>query len=181
MAQKYPGVTVGVQELASSFVETELEAGRVDLGFGLMSRNSPSIRYERLVSQPFSLIVPKDDGKFAKSTAVPLSEIDGERLVLLPDSFDMRRAADAVLLHARVHPRIMFEIDSIDSVLSTVAQAGIPTLLPEIVLRGRNLQALRAIPLAGRTRQMDFGILWPAASQPDVAALEVAAALKASV
>lgn len=178
MARKYPGVTIGVQELASSFVETEIEAGRLDLGFGLMTRNSPNIRYERLVSQPFSLIVPADVPKFAGAKAISLNQIEGERLVLLPDSFDMRRAADAVLLHARVHPRIAFEIDSIDSVLSTVVQVGIPTLLPELVLRGRNLSALRAIPLAGKTRRMEFGILWPAASTPDAAASEIAAALK---
>jgi LysR family transcriptional regulator, cyn operon transcriptional activator len=178
MSQKYPGVTVGVQELASSHVETEIEAGRANLGFGLMTHQSPNIRYERLVSQPFSLIVPGSDKKFAGCKTLSLSQIEGERLVLLPESFDMRRAADAVLLHARVHPRIAFEIDSIDSVLSTVVQAGIPTLLPQIVLRGRNIPALRAIPLAGKTRKMEFGILWPATSSPDPAALEIAAACK---
>jgi LysR family cyn operon transcriptional activator len=180
MAHQHPGVTVGVHELASSGVETEIEAGRVDIGFGLMTRNSPNIRYEHLVSQPFSLIV-SEASKFAKRTSVPLKELDGERLVLLPDSFDMRRAADAVLLHARVYPRVMFEIDSIDAVLSSVAHAGIPTLLPAIVLRGRDMPKLRAIALAGRTRQMDFGILWPAANSSDPATLAIVAALKGSI
>jgi LysR family cyn operon transcriptional activator len=178
MARKYPGVTVSVQELASSDVETEIEAGRMDLGFGLITQNSPNIRYERLVAMPFSLVVNGQSGQFAKCKTVSLKEIDGERLVMLPNSFDMRRAADAVLLLARVHPRILFEIDSIDSVLSTVAETGIPTLLPEIVLRGRSTTGVRAIPLAGRTRKLDFGILWPATDTPNAAALEIAAALR---
>ena len=181
VARKYPGVTVGVQELASSHVETEIEAGRLDMGFGLMTHNSPNIRYERLVSQPFCLIAPAKAGKFAGCKAVSVSEIDRERLVMLPDSFDMRRAAEAVLLHARVHPQIMFEIDSIDSVLSTVAQTGVPTLLPELVLRGRNISDLRAIPLAGKTRQMEFGILLPATNTPDPAALVIAGIVRATV
>jgi LysR family cyn operon transcriptional activator len=180
MAREYPGVTVGVQELASSGVETEVESGRLDLGFGLMTHNSPNIRYERLVSQPFSLIVSATNN-FAKRPSVELKELEGERLVLLPDTFDMRRAADAVLLHARVHPRVMFEIDSIDAVLSSVDQAGIPTLLPAIVLRGRDIPGLRAVALTGRTRQMDFGILWPASNSSDPATLAIAAALKASM
>lgn len=180
MAHRYPGVTVGVQEVASSGVETEIEAGRFDIGFGLMTRNSPNIRYEHLVSQPFSLIV-SEASPFAKRTSVRLKELDGERLVLLPESFDMRRVADAVLLHARVYPRVMFEIDSIDAVLASVAQAGIPTLLPAIVLRGREMPSLRAVALAGKTSQMDFGILWPAANSADPAALALAAALKASI
>jgi len=180
MARAHPGVTIGVHELASSGVETEIEAGRFDLGFGLMTHGSPSIRYERLVSQPFSLIVSKSS-KFANRDTIDLKELEGERLVLLPESFDMRRAADVVLLQARVHPRVMFEIDSIDAVLASVAQAGVPTLLPAMVLRGREMSDLKAVALAGKTRQMDFGILWPAANNSDPATIAIADALKASL
>ncbi len=180
MARDYPGVTVGVHEMASSGIETELEAGRWDLGFGLITKNSPNIHYERLVSAPFSLVV-SNTNKFASSKTVDLKSLDGERLVMLPDSFDMRRAADEVLLRARAHPRVVFEIDSIDAVLSSVVRAGTPTLLPAIVLYGRETPNLRAIPLAGRTRQIDFGILWASASSASPAALAVAASLKATI
>jgi LysR family cyn operon transcriptional activator len=180
MAQHHPGLTIGVKELASSGVETEIEAGRLDLGFGLMTHNSPNIRYERLVSQPFSLIVPHTS-ELARRERVRLKELEGQRLVLLPESFDMRRAADAVLMHARVHPRVAFEIDSIDAVLASVAQSGLPTLLPAIVLRNRDMEGLRAIPLAGKTRHMEFGILWPAVNRADPASLVLAQALKATI
>lgn len=180
MSRDYPGVTVGVQELASSRIETELEAGRLDLGFGLMTQNSPHIRYEWLVSEPFSLIA-SNTNKFARHRSVDLKNLEGERLVMLPESFDMRRAADEVLLRARVHPRVVFEIDSIDAVLSSVVLAGTPTLLPAIVLCGRETTNLRAVPLAGKTRQIDFGILWASASSVSPAALAVAASLKAAM
>jgi LysR family cyn operon transcriptional activator len=180
IAAKHPGLSIGVQELASSGVETEIEAGRLDLGFGLMTRKSPNIRYEKLVSQPFSLIVASPS-KFYARKSVELAELQDERLVLLPDSFDMRRAADLVLSTARVHPRVMFEIDSIDAVLSSVLHAGVPTLLPAIVLRGRAMPGLRAIPFAGKTRHMEFGLLWAGANHPDPATAAVGAALKASI
>jgi LysR family transcriptional regulator, cyn operon transcriptional activator len=180
LARDFPGLNVGVYEAASSDVESELEAGRVDIGFGLMTHASPSIRYERLASQPFSLIVPARS-RFGKSSGIALREIQDERLVLLPQSFDMRGAADAVLMQAGVHPRIAFEIDSIDSTLAAVARTGMPTLLPAVVLRGRSFSHLRAIPIRDRTRRMEFGILWPAAAAPEPAALEVAKALKALV
>ncbi|HVN98463.1 MAG TPA: LysR substrate-binding domain-containing protein [Steroidobacteraceae bacterium] len=180
LARDFPGLTVGVHEAASSAVESEIEAGRLDLGFGLMTRASPNIRYERLASEPFSLIVPAQ-GKFGKSAGVALRDIQGERLVLLPQSFDMRGAADAVLMQAGVHPRIAFEIDSIDSTLAAVERTGMPTLLPALVLRGRATTQLRAIPIRDRTRRMEFGLLWPAAAVPDPAALEVAKALKGMI
>ena len=180
MAKDYPGINIGVQELASSDVETEIEAGRLDLGFGLMTRNSPHLRYERLVSQPFSLIVPADS-PYAERKSVRLKELGGQRLLMLPASFYMRRAADAVLLHARVYPRVAFEIDSIDAALSSVLKAGIPTLLPAIVLRGREMPGLRAVPIAGNSRRMEFGILWPAANGAEPACAVLATALKASI
>ena len=180
ISHDYPGVTIGVQEMASSEVESELEAGRLDIGFGLMSRNSPNLRYQSLISEPFSLIVSATS-EFASRNSVQLTELENMRLVLLPESFDMRRAADEVLRHSKVHPKVVFEIDNIDAVLASVMRARMPTLLPAIVLLGRELSDLRAIPLTGKTRKMDFGLLWPSASSTSPAALAVAAALKAAI
>ena len=180
MSQDFPGVTIGVHELASSKIESELEAGRLDIGFGLMTENSPLIRYEPLLSEPFSLIISEAD-KFAGHSTIQLKELDGVRLISLPESFDMRRVADEVLRHSKVHPRIVFEIDNIDAVLASVARAKLPTLLPSIVLRGRELLNLRAIPLANKTRSMDFGILWPSTSAGNPTAIAVAAAVKAGI
>ena len=180
MSRVYPGVTVGVQERDSSGIETELEAGRLDLGFGLATRSSPTIRYEPLLSEPFSLLV-SEKHEFAKRKAIDTRDLQGVRLVLLPNSFDMRRAADEIFRRARVRPRVVFEIDSIDSVLLSALRAGTPTLLPAIVLRGREALGLRAIPLAGKTRHIDFGLLWSAASSASPAALAVAASLKAVI
>lgn len=177
MAHDYPGVTVGVRQLASSAVETDLEAGRLDLGFGLVSTRSPSMRYERLESESFSLLVP-EGSSFAAAKAVDARHLEGARLVMLPGSFDMRRAADEVLRRLRARPRAIFEIDNIDSVLATVARAGTPTLLPPIVLRGREALRLRAIPLAAKTRSVEFGLIWAAASSASPAALALAASLK---
>jgi LysR family transcriptional regulator, cyn operon transcriptional activator len=180
MARSYAGVTIGVQELASSKIETEIEAGRLDLGFGLITRNSPHIRYERLASEPFSLIV-SEANKFAGRGSLDLKELEGERLVLLPESFDMRRAADAILSHAGIHPRVVYEIDNVAAVLSSVLSVAMPTLLPAIVLKGLNMPGLRAIRLAGRTRAMDFGLLWPATNVANPATLAVAESLKAFI
>lgn len=180
ISRDYPGLTVGVHEEASSEVESELEAGRLDLGFGLMTENSPNLRYERLVSEPFSLIV-SNDSEFANCDSIKLQTLENMRLAMLPDSFDMRRAADEVLRHAQVHPKVVFEIDNIDTLLSCAVRSRMPTLLPAIVLRGRELKSLRAIPLAGKTRQMEFGLLWPSASATSPAALAVANALKTAI
>jgi len=180
LSREHPGVTVRVQEQDSSGIETELAGGRLDLGFGLATRRSPNIRYEILVSEPFTLIVPEGH-RFTERKAIDPRSLDRERFVLLPSSFDLRRAGDDVFQRAKVRPKVAFEIDSIDSVLATVVRTGLPTLLPPIVLRGRETLPIRAIPLAGEARRIDFGILWPSANSASPAALTVAASLKAAM
>jgi LysR family cyn operon transcriptional activator len=177
LARAYPGVTVGVGERDSSSIETELEAGRLELGFGLMTRNSPNISYEHLLSEPFSLIV-SGRHKFAPRRAVDPAALSGERLVLLPESFDMRRESAEVFRRLQMRPKVAFEIDSIDALLTCVARAGTPTILPAIVLRGREALGLRAIPLTGKLRNIEFGLLWLSASSASPAALAVASTLK---
>jgi LysR family cyn operon transcriptional activator len=180
MSCEYPGVTVGVREQASSGIETELEAGRLDVGLGLVTRGSPSIRYERLLSEPFSVLVAEGH-KFARRRSIAIAELERERLVLLPESFDMRRAAEELFRRARVRPRVAFEIDSVGAALGCVLRAGTPTLLPAIVLRGREVLRLRAIPLAGKVPRIDFGLLWPSSGAASPAASVLAGALKAIV
>lgn len=180
VSRDYPGVTVSVQERSSSAIETELEAGRLDLGFGLVTHGSPNIRYERMISEPFSLLVP-DGHELAERSTLDPRDLEGMRLVLLPNSFDMRRQAEEIFRRSRVRPRVVFEIGNIDPVLSTVQRAGTPTLLPAMVLQGREALGLRAIPLAGKARRIDFGLLWPSASSASPAALAVAASLKAAI
>ncbi len=180
VARDYPGITVGVQERASSGIETELEAGRLDLGFGLMTRSSPNIRYEHLLSEPFSLIVSKQH-KFSLLGTVDSASLAGERLVLLPERFDMRREGDEFFRGARIRPRVAFEIDSIDALLASVACAGTPTLLPAIVLKGRESLKLKALTLTGNVRKIEFGLLWHAEGPAGPAALAVADSLKAAI
>lgn len=180
VSRDYPGITVGVQERASSGIETELEAGRLDLGLGIMTRNSPNIRYEHLVSEPFSILVAEGH-ELARHKSIDPRDLEGVRFALLPSSFDMRRTGDEVFRRSRVRPRVVFEIGNIESVLSSVVSAGTATLLPAIVLRRREALGLRAIPLTGKSRRMDFGLLWPSASSASPAALAVAASLKAAI
>lgn len=177
LSRDYPGVTVSVEERDSSGIETELEAGRLDLGFGLMTRNSPNIRYEHLLSEPFSLIV-SGRHRIAPRRSVDPADLNGERLVLLPESFDMRREAAEFFRHSRMRPKVAFEIDSIDGLLNCVASAGTATILPVIVLRGRESLRLKAIPLTGNLRKIEFGMLWRSERSASPAALALAAALK---
>jgi LysR family transcriptional regulator, cyn operon transcriptional activator len=169
LARDFPGVTVAVHQRPSSEVETEVEAGRFDLGLGIISGMSPGIRYDQLLAERLALVVPPDHA-LAGRRSVAVEELDGVRLVLLPETFDMRRLVDAIFRGSRRRPRVAFETGTIDATLHTVLRARTPTLLPPIVLAGRETLGLRAVKLSGPIEPVGFGILLPRDSAPSPAA-----------
>ena len=49
-----------VEEVSSTEIETALEDGRMDITFGFLTRHSPNLRYERLCTDEFTLIVAQN-------------------------------------------------------------------------------------------------------------------------
>lgn len=163
IARDYPGLTVAVHERPSHDIETALESGRFDLGLGILSHSSPNLRYERLLSQPLSLIVPPKH-PLASLASIAVKDLDGARLALHPSSFDMRVLSEQVFQRAHARPKVAYDLSTIESVLNTALTAGTPAVLPAIVLEGRATLGLQALPLTGKNRPIQFGMMWPRGS-----------------
>src|SRR6266513_3341513 len=56
-AATHPGVSLKVEEISSTEIETALEEDRMDAGLGFLTRHSPNLGYERLYTDQFALIV----------------------------------------------------------------------------------------------------------------------------
>ena len=85
-AASHPGVSLTVEEISSTEIETAIEEGRMDVGLGFLTRHSPRLHYEHLYVDQFALIVHRNH-PWAKRESVKVSELHQERLLQLPDSF----------------------------------------------------------------------------------------------
>lgn len=180
LAADHPGLSIAVHERPTRAVEREVESGRIALGLGIMTRSSPNLRYERLVTEPFVLIA-RDDHAFARRRSVDTKELADTRLILLPETFDIRLAIDEHFLRAKLRPKVAFEIDTIDATLAAVHAAGTPTILPRIVLDGRASDGLVALELGPTTRTMDFGLIWRRGNETSPPARQFAETLRATL
>jgi LysR family cyn operon transcriptional activator len=172
-ALAHPGVTVSVHERPSNEVETEVEAGRLDLGVGVLTYTSRGVDYRRITSVDVAFLAPSRH-PFARRESVRIEELDGARLILLPESFQLREMVEDSFQRAKCRPRVAFELNDIDALLGVVARTGIPTLLPSIVLEGRKPLGLRAVPLVGEALRLDLGLMWPVGAQHGHAAVALA-------
>lgn len=180
LAAERPGLRVAVHERPTRAVERDVEAGRLDLGLGVVTRASPNLRYQRLRSEPLVLIVPAHHELATRASLDP-RRLAATRLVLLPETFDIRGAIDDLFLRVGLRPDVAFEIDTLEATLATVRDAGTPTILPRVVLEGRSTLGLATVKLATKARPMDFGIVWRRGDESNPLARLFAATLRATL
>jgi LysR family transcriptional regulator, cyn operon transcriptional activator len=155
-AATHPGVSLNVEEISSTEIETALEEGRMDVGLGFLTRHSPNLHYERLCTDQFALVVHHSH-PWAKRRVIDLAELHQERILQLPDTFVMRRMSDAICREHQVRPRIIAEINAIETLLRSLAPLKAAALMPKIALRGAS--DLIAIRLKGKNLALEIGLL----------------------
>jgi LysR family cyn operon transcriptional activator len=154
----HPGISLTVEEISSTEIETALEEGRMDVGLGFVTRHSPHLRYERLCMDEFALIVPTNH-PWARRRKFNFSQLHQQRLLQLPDSFVMRRMTDEICRNHQVRPRTIAEINAIETLLRSLASLNAAALMPKIALRGRQGLKLKAIRLHGKNLVVEIGLL----------------------
>src|SRR5215475_5884881 len=154
----HPAISITVEEIASTEIETELEEGRMDVGLGFLTHHSPNLRYERLCTDQFALIVGQNH-PWARRRVVDFSKLHLQRLVQLPDTFVMRRMSDEVCRKHQVRPHVIAEINAIETPLRSLGPLKAAALMPKIVLRGRENLKLKIIHLRGKNLGLDIGLL----------------------
>jgi LysR family transcriptional regulator, cyn operon transcriptional activator len=153
-----PAISITVEEISSTEIETALEEGRMDVGLGFLTRHSPNLCYERLCTDEFALIVAQNH-PWVNRRYVDFSKLHQQRLLQLPDTFVMRRMADEICRKHKVRPHVIAEIDAIETLLRSLGPLRAATLMPKIALRGRENLKLRPVRLHGKNLALDIGLL----------------------
>jgi LysR family cyn operon transcriptional activator len=154
----HPGIRVACSEMAVEDIEAGLESGALDLGIGFLPACRKSLDGEKLFTEELVAVV---------STAHPLTkrrklrvrELGAEPLVLLSGKYCTRQLINRAFATAGVRPEVQVEMNSVESILSTVRQGRLATLLPSLALCQRD-EGLKAIPLIEPKPRRSVGLLW---------------------
>jgi LysR family transcriptional regulator, cyn operon transcriptional activator len=176
----HPAISITVEEISSTEIETALEEGRMDVGLGFLTRHSPNLRYERLCTEEFALIVAENH-PWSRRRVVHFSQLHKQRLLQLPDTFVMRRMTDEICRRHQVRPHMVAEINAIETLLRSLAPLQAATLMPKIALRGRESLKLKAIRLQGKKLGLDIGLLRLSDSPANTAVAAFTSLAKATV
>ncbi len=150
----------------------------MDVGLGFLTRHSPNLRYERLCTDEFALIV-HESHPWAKRRFVDIAELHQARTLQLPDTFVMRRMTDAICREHQVRPRTVAEINAIETLLRSLAPLEAAALMPKIALRGTT--GLTSIRLKGKNLALEIGLLRLIDSGANTAVSEFTKLVRAAV
>lgn len=157
-SEEHPGIDLSILEISSSDIEKQLEEGRMDVGLGWITRHSPNLRYEHLCDDQFTIVLAGSH-PWAKRRVIELSELHGQRLLQLPDTYVMRRMTDEMCRNYRIRPRTIAEINSIETLLRSLGPLKAAALMPRISLREAKGLGLKSIRLEGRNLNLEIGLL----------------------
>lgn len=177
MLREFPGVTINVSERATHIIETEVEAGRCDLGMGILSHRSPNLRCEILTKDSLALVV-HESHPLSGRRMVEVKDLAEQGLVLLPNTFDVRHWAEDLFRRAHLRPRIAIEVNTVGSALAIVERTGLATLLPPIALIGRSAKNMRVVKIGGDLFEFEFGLIGSRAIAPSPTAREFSRILR---
>jgi len=164
----HPGVRVTCNEMAVDEVEAGLESGKLDLGISFLPATRAALEGERLFTEDLVLVV-RADHSFTRRRSVKVSELAMVPLVLLSPRYCTRQLIDRSFAEVQVRPEVRVEMSSIESILSTIRESGLPSILPSLALCQRD-HGLVAVPITEPKLNRSVGLLWLRGAQRRAAA-----------
>jgi LysR family cyn operon transcriptional activator len=164
----HPGIRITCSEMAVEEIEAGLEGGRLDLGISFLPPTRKLLEGEKLFTEELVAVVP-DAHPLSKRRQVRVRELAAHPLVLLSSKYCTRQLIDRAFAEAGVQPEAQVEMNSVESILSTVRQARLATMLPSLALCARD-KGLKAVSLIEPKPRRSVGLLWLRGAQRRTAA-----------
>ena len=164
----HPSINVTCNEMAVADIEADLESGRLDLGISFLPPARKTLAGQELFAEELVAVVAADH-PLAKRRQLRIREVAKYPLALLAQKYCTRQLIDRAMARAGVHPDVRVEMNSVDSILSTVQRTQLVTLLPTLAICQRDT-GLRAIAVIEPTPRRSVGLLWLRSAQQRAAA-----------
>ncbi|MFZ0009681.1 MAG: LysR substrate-binding domain-containing protein [Steroidobacteraceae bacterium] len=130
-----PRLELMLYEYQTAPMLEKLHAGELDLGILALPVELGGLEARELYSEPFTVALPEGHA-LARRPSVRVSDLKGERLLLLEDGHCLRDQALEVCARAGVSDSQDFRATSLETLRQMVATGAGVTLLPELAARG---------------------------------------------
>lgn len=159
---EHPGIAVTLYEGTDPEVTAWVQAGVVEIG--ITSRTHPELAARPVYSDDYLVVVPIDH-ELASRASLPLSALDGQRMLLSGGGCET--LIQELLTAAASHPEIACLVRDNATLLSMVREGLGLTIMPELALD--DSRGVVAIPLRPNLRRILHAVTLPAETLHPVA------------
>ena len=164
----HPGIRVSCSEMAVADIESDLEAGRLDLGISFLPPARRNLTGQKLFAEELVAVVGANH-PLANRRQLRIRDLAKHPMALLAQKFCTRQLIDCSMAEAGAQPEVKVEMNSVESILSTVRRTQLVTLLPTLALCQRE-NGLKAVAVIEPTPRRSVGLLWLRSAQQRAAA-----------
>ncbi|MFV9504358.1 MAG: LysR substrate-binding domain-containing protein [Oscillochloridaceae bacterium umkhey_bin13] len=161
-AGRYPNLTLTAQTATTATILSELRAGQIELAViegELEASSALDLRIQTLQAFDQLLVVGRRHPWWER-TEVTLSELSGQPIVMRQAGSQTRIWLDQTLREHGLSPKVVAELDNLESIKRMVMLGVSTTILPFYVVRAEHeLELLRALPLTGRPLQRTLRLI----------------------
>ncbi|GCE41015.1 Cyn operon transcriptional activator [Rhodococcus wratislaviensis] len=127
---RHPGIVLTLTETTQDRIESALLADDLDLGIAFTGSHLTGITAAALFIETLGLVTGVQ-GSDPSPEPLPVQALHDRQLALLSGDFATRSHIDTYFAEHRVDPRIIFEANSIQSIIEIVQRASVATVLPD--------------------------------------------------
>jgi LysR family hydrogen peroxide-inducible transcriptional activator len=176
----YPDVTLHIVEDVTAGITQRIETGELDVALASTCQNSPTLRVDRLASEPLLALVPEGH-PLAKQTVVSFDDLKSQRFLLLHEMHCLSQQVHHLLESRRLLPEVALAGSQLSTIANMVA-AGIGlSIVPQMMVKHHATPGCVSLPFAPPVPERELNVLYnPLRFQSKAAAAfreEAAAAL----
>ncbi len=129
LIRQYPNVSVSHYTLPSEEIKTSLERGEIDLALSLFPIESTAINWFPVAEDELIVLV-SDGNELSKTPTISLRQLENQDIALPDPELGLRRLFESYCTRAGFVPRIRYEGNDSDMVMSLVRDDELVFVLP---------------------------------------------------
>ncbi|MGE8066276.1 transcriptional regulator CynR [Pseudomonas sp. NPDC089569] len=144
---RYPNIHLEIFELSMDDIEAGLADDSLDIAIAFDQARNADIESIPVFTETLGLMVGRSHPLYESQDVLTAQQVGQLQFALLTPNYITRTAIDEYFAKARITPKVMIEVNSVNTLLEVIGHTDMATILPQPIASGE--RALRNIALQG--------------------------------
>lgn len=154
---RYPNIHLEIFELSMDEIEVGLADDSLDIAIAFDQVRSTDIESIPAFTETLGLMVGRDHPLYEHQDALSAEEVARLEFALLTPDYITRTCIDEYFTQAQITPKVVIEVNSVNTLLEVIRYSAIATILPEPI--ATQDRALRKLSMRGAAPERGAALL----------------------